>query len=140
MKSATLCIAIALSLVHVVPAQEIARQYDRATDFSRFHSFKWVAIAGKSNVSSITAANIRSAVNTELESKGLALATSVQPADIYVGYQASVNQQQELSWYNSGGYWAGGMGWAATTRVNVGTLVIDFYNPATKQLVWRGRA
>jgi hypothetical protein len=46
-----------------------------------------------------------------------------------------------LNWFNSGGAWKGSFGQAATTdTIDTGTLVIDFYDPAQKQLVWRGMA
>jgi hypothetical protein len=32
------------------------------------------------------------------------------------------------------------MGTATESTINIGTLVLDVYDPATKQLVWTGRA
>ena len=32
------------------------------------------------------------------------------------------------------------MATASSSTINVGTLVLDFYDPATKQLVWTGNA
>ena len=40
---------------------------------------------------------------------------------------------------NFGVRW-GGMGTATSSTINVGTLVLDMYDPATKQLVWAGHA
>jgi hypothetical protein len=36
--------------------------------------------------------------------------------------------------------WGGGMGTATQSTINIGTLVLDFYDPTTKQLVWTGSA
>ena len=140
MKRLRFGVLVALSFTYLADAQKVTRQVDRNVDFSGFHTFKWVAIEGSSQVSQITASNILSAVNAELGTKGMVLVTGDQPADLYVAFQASVSQQQEVSWYNSGGYWMGGMGSATTNTVNIGTLVLDFYNPGQKQLVWRGTA
>ena len=40
----------------------------------------------------------------------------------------------------SGGAWRGGFGSATNETIDSGTLVIDIYNPAQKQLIWRGTA
>ena len=34
----------------------------------------------------------------------------------------------------------GGMASATSSTINVGTLVLDMYDPSTKQLVWTGNA
>jgi hypothetical protein len=39
-----------------------------------------------------------------------------------------------------GGLRWGGMASATSSTINVGTLVLDMYDPATKQLVWTGHA
>jgi len=39
-----------------------------------------------------------------------------------------------------GGVRWGGMASAQSSTINVGTLVLDLYDPATKQLVWIGNA
>jgi hypothetical protein len=35
--------------------------------------------------------------------------------------------------------WGGGMATAQSTTISIGTLVLDMYDPTTKQLVWTGR-
>ena len=32
------------------------------------------------------------------------------------------------------------MGSATSSTINIGTLVLDFYDPSSKQLVWQGQA
>ena len=39
-----------------------------------------------------------------------------------------------------GGLRWGGMATATSSTLNVGTMVLDFYDPASKQLIWTGRA
>ena len=46
----------------------------------------------------------------------------------------------ECLWH---GWWmalGGGMGTATSSNIDVGTLVLDMYDPSTKTLVWTGRA
>jgi Domain of unknown function (DUF4136) len=123
----------------VAPAQKITSQYDRATDFSRFKTYKWITIQGATPPDQITAENIVNIVNTLLAQKGLAL-LSEGNADLLVGYQSSVRQQTQLNWFNDGGPWMGGMGQATTSLIDVGTLVVDMYDASRKQLIWRGSA
>jgi hypothetical protein len=127
------CSALAL-------AQKVVYQYDRAMDFSNFHTYKWVTIQGSSGISQITATNIVNLVNTQLAQKGLMPVMGDQAPDLYVGFQTSVTAQQQLNWFNSGGPWMGSFGQASTSTIDTGTLVIDIYNPAQKQLIWRGTA
>ena len=73
------------------------------------------------------------------------------PLTCYVGYQAAVSQEKEWNTYNMGGgpgwgygagwygYGAGGTSTTTSTTIHVGTLGVDMYDPAAKQLVWRGQ-
>jgi hypothetical protein len=122
-------------------AQKVACQYDRSLDFSQFHTYKWVTVGGSSGISQATAESIVNLVNTQLAQKRLTPVLGDRVPDLYVAYQASVApQQQQLDWFNSGGAWKGSFGQATTETIDTGTLAIDFYDPAQKQLVWRGIA
>lgn len=129
----------AVCFTGVATAQKVSSQYDRATDFSRFKTYKWVTIQGATPPNQITAQNIVTLVNAALAQKGLLLQIEGN-TDLLVGYQTSVDRQSQLNWFNSGGPWMGGMGQATTSVIEVGTLVIDMYDPAQKQLIWRGSA
>ena len=64
-------------------------------------------------------------------------------------FQVGINQERQVYAYNTGGAgwgygarWGGGMSTttATTSTINIGTLLLDMYNPSGKQLVWRGTA
>jgi hypothetical protein len=76
-----------------------------------------------------------------LAAKGLTK-TSDDNANLFIGYQVSIDQQKQWNAYGMGGgpRWGGGMGTATSSVINIGTLVLDMYDPTTKQLVWTGRA
>jgi len=82
MKRLRFGVLLALTFSHIASAQQITRQADRNVDFSGFHTFKWVAIEGGSQVIQITASNIQSAVNAELDTKGMILVAGDQPAGL----------------------------------------------------------
>ncbi|TMP96891.1 MAG: DUF4136 domain-containing protein [Verrucomicrobia bacterium] len=122
----------------LAPAQKVTTQYSRSANVSQFHTYKWITITGSSAPSQITAENIVNVINAQLAQKGLVQTTA--NADLLVGYQTSINQQQQMNWFNDGGPWVGGFGQATTSTIDVGTLVVDMYDPTQKQLIWRGTA
>jgi hypothetical protein len=111
------------------------------TDFSKYHTYKWVTINNAEQADPIVAQQIKDAIDTQLASKGMTK-TDGDPADMYVGIQTSIQQQQQWNAYGMGGGWrfGGGMASATSSTLQIGTLGVDFYDPATKQLVWRGEA
>jgi len=56
----------------------------------------------------------------------------------------ALTQQQQWNAYSTGGYGArrygGGMGTATSTTINIGTVALDMYDAAAKELVWKGQA
>jgi hypothetical protein len=124
-----------------VEAQDVTYNFMPGTNFSQFHTYKWVVVQGAQYPNQIVDAQIKDAINSQLSAKGLTL-TDSDKADLYVGYQTSLDQQRQWNAYGMGGGWrlGGGMGTATSSTINVGTLVLDMYDPSTKTLVWTGRA
>jgi hypothetical protein len=122
----------------IATTQKVVSQYDRATDFSKFKTYKWMIIQATTPPNQITAQNIVGLVNTALGEKGLL--QSEGNTDLLVGFETSVDQQRQISRFNNGGPRMGGMGQATTSNIEVGTLVVDMYDPGQKQLVWRSSA
>lgn len=145
LKSGVVGVVVAMGLVvlgtGVVTAQDIKTNYMPGTDFSKYHTYKWVAINNTEQVDPIVTQQIRDAVDAQLTGKGMTK-TDAETADMYVGIQTSIQQQQQWNAYGTGGGWrfGGGMASATSSTIQIGTLVVDFYDPATKQLVWRGVA
>jgi len=132
--------AIAFVASMVMLAQEVRSNYMPGTDFTKYHTYKWVAIEGGAHPNQIVDAQIKQSVDSQLASKGLNKVDSDQ-ADLYVGYQIAVDQERQWNGYGMGGglRW-GGMASATSSTINIGTLVLDMYDPTTKQLVWTGNA
>jgi len=134
-------LALALLACSLTPAQDVTTNFMPGTDFSKFRTYKWVLIQGGETPNQIVDAQIKQAIDSQLASKGLTK-TDGDKADLYVGYQVSISQQREWNAYGMGGglRWGGGMATAQSSTINIGTLVLDMYDPSTKQLVWTGRA
>ena len=124
----------------VAAGQDVKYNYMPGTDFSKYHSYKWVAIEGGAHPNQIMDAQIKQAVDSQLTSKGLTK-TDGDKADLLVGYQIAVDQEKQWNGYGMGGglRW-GGMASASSSTINIGTLVLDMYDPSIKQLVWTGNA
>ena len=133
--------ACLLLMAGSVAAQDVKYNFMPGTDFSKFHTYKWVVVPNATYPNQIVDTQIKDAINSQLSAKGLTL-TDSDKADLYVAYQASVAQEQQWNAYGTGGGWrfGGGMATATSSTIKVGTLVLDMYDPSTKQLVWTGRA
>jgi len=139
-----------LGLAAIASAQDVSYNFDQDTDFAKFKTYKWVAIPEGVKLDDITARQLTSAIESQLAAKGLTK-TESDGANLYIGYQVALNQEKQLTSYNTGwGYgprWggygyggAGGLTTATTSTLTVGSLALDMYDPAQKRLVWRGTA
>lgn len=122
-------------------AQDVKYDYDRSANFAKYKTYKWVAVEGASHPDQLTDKDIKQAVDEQLATKSLTK-KDADPVDLFVGYQISMQQEKQLTGFGGGVGWrmGGGMVSASTSTINVGTLVVDIYDPATKSLVWRGSA
>ena len=138
--SLLLVTALCLLTAKTLTAQDVKYNFMPGTDFSKYHSYKWVTIGNGAHPNQIVDAEIKQSVDSQLATKGLTK-TDGDKADLYVGYQIAVDKEKQWDAYGMGGgvRW-GGMATATSTTINVGTLVLDLYDPATKQLVWTGKA
>jgi hypothetical protein len=143
-KSAVVQLGLAMGLILLACgttlAQDVSTNAMPGTDFSKYHTYKWVPIEGAAAPNQILDAQIKSSIDSQLAAKGLTK-TDGEKADLFIGYQISVDQERQWNAYGTGGLrWGGGMGSATSSTISIGTLVLDMYDPTTKQLVWTGRA
>jgi len=132
----TLVVAGASTLV----GQDVKYNFMPGTNFAKFHTYKWVAIEGGAHPNQIVDAQIKQSVDSQLGSKGMTK-TDDDKADLYLGYQIAVDKEKQWNAYGmGGGVRFGGMGSATSSTINVGTFVLDMYDPSQKQLVWTGTA
>jgi hypothetical protein len=137
-----------------VLAQDVRYDFDKNKDFSKYKTYKWVPIKGADQPDELTGKKVTAAVNAELATKGLTM-TDSDTADVYIGYQTAIGTEKQFTSYNTG--WGYGPGWGggwygygggmsssttygSTSTVYVGQLDLSIYDPAEKQMVWRGTA
>jgi hypothetical protein len=135
--SSALVLAVLLVTAGTLAAQDVRYNFMPRTDFSKYHTYKWVNTGG-AHPDQIMDAEIKQSVDSQLASKGLTK-TDSDKADLYVGYQTTVNQERQWDAWGSRAFGMGTGSWTSST-ISVGTLVLDMYDPGTKQLVWTGSA
>jgi len=137
--------------VGTAKAQDVRYNFDKNTDFSRFKTYKWVAVKDAPKVNELVDKQIRASIDAQLAAKGL-VRTEDEKADLFVAYQAAIGQEKQFSSYSSG--WGYGNGWGGgwygpggtttttgqTDTIYVGQLGVDIYDSANHDLVWRGIA
>ncbi len=133
----TLVVALAVSMAAF--GQDVRTNHMPGVDFSKHHTYKWVQIQGGAHPNQIMDAEIRQAVDQQLSAKGMSK-TEADNANLLIGYQIAVDQEKQWNAFGMGRGFGGGMGTATSSTINIGTLVLDMYDPSSKQLVWSGNA
>ena len=149
---ASLCGAMFLTACATV---SVSTDYDRAVDFSRYHTFR---IAGghlvhegvSDDANTLVKDRIATALRGALQAKGLQ--ENPGQADLEVGYFGGARSRTEVERMPAygpgpgfGPFWTGGWwdptynDWWARTY-NEGTLIIDLVDTQTKRLIWRAYA
>jgi hypothetical protein len=123
----------------VANGQEVRSNYLPDTNFSKYRTYAWVTIQSDGQLNQIIDEEIKRSIDSQLAAKGLTK-VDADRADLYVGYQTAVDQEREWNAWGTGRGFGGGMGSATSSTINIGTLVVDIYDPAAKKLVWTGRA
>jgi hypothetical protein len=128
-------------------AQEVQFDYDRSANFSAYKTYQWVDYNPADVGNQLLDKDIKRAVDAQLAGKGLRRVES--GGDLLVGYQAAISHEKQFdslgSGWGGGPWWVpGGNNWGNTrvtsSTIDVGRLAIGLFDPATKQLVWRGAA
>ena len=120
-------------------AQDVSYNAMPGVDFSKYHTYKWVTIQGASYPNQILDTQIKNSIDSQLSAKGLTK-TDSEKADLYVGYQASIDQERQWNAYGMGGglRWGGGMATAQSSTIGIGTLVLDMVDASQNKLVFQG--
>jgi hypothetical protein len=115
--------------------------YDRSANFSAYKTYHWIDYRRVDPGDQLLDQDIKRAVDAQLAGKGLRLVEN--GGDLLVGYQAAISQEKQFDSLGLGGpqFWAPwGNTRVTSSTIEVGKLVIGIFDPAIKQLVWRGSA
>lgn len=134
---------------------KVSTDHDKNTDFSNFKTYQWInaqTVTDKDEVqvSDIMDMRIRNTINKQLAVQGYQL--SEAKADLQLNYSVLKRDETDIQTYQTYGGYSSRWGWGAgygyrgmrthsdtvVRTYQSGTLVIDFVDPKTNKLVWRG--
>ena len=141
-------IHVILMVVFVVGCStvyDVQFDYNTKTDFTNLKTYNWLPVPEKADIDSLDAMRVQKAVNTEMQAKGLRLTSGI-PDFLIAEHLGKKDKVSVRDWgYTYGpyaGYWGGywGPGGVSTFQYEEGSLILDFVDPQTKELIWRGSA
>src|SRR5215471_12681738 len=94
------CMAIILMTAGVALGQDVRYNFDKNADFSKFKTYKWVAIKDANPVDDLTDKQVKEAIDAGLATKGLSRVDG-DNADWLIGYQTGVGQEKQFTSYNT---------------------------------------
>ena len=111
----------------------IRTDFDDQADFSTYKTYQWMDKKEKAGArADLADTRIKRAIDQELGSKGYQLAGKGKNPDLLVIYHMNVTRKIQVDQFDYR-YWG-------PRRYKEGTLVLDFIDAASRQLVWRGWA
>ena len=132
--------AILIMLVSAY-AQDVHYNYELGANFAKYRTYQWADLPDGAFADQLIDQAIKRAVDEQLELKGLARVE--KDGDLQIGYQAVTIQEKTIAFMGTESPrwgWRDGFVQGETTSMSVGMVWVDLYDPAKKQLVWRGDA
>lgn len=132
----TLCVVVlALSCSSI----SVSHDYDPQVNFTNLKTFSWLSFPKKAEVNQLVVRRIRDAVTGELEAKGLRLSSN---PDFLIAMHGATKEKLDIQdWgYSSprAAYW--GHRDISVQQYTEGTLILDFVDAKSKEMIWRGVA
>lgn len=129
----------------------VQTDWDPEARFDRLQRFQFVEppdVEGADPFAdnSLLRKRIRLAVERVLEERGYVSTTSRDQADFLVSYEVLLDREIRVDgassrvggFYGTGPFFGGGLSTATVRSYQESTLVLDFMDPATEGLIWRG--
>lgn len=122
----------------VIVAQKVNVDSNPSAPFATYKTYAWAP--GTSGAESLTEQRLHQSVDQRLAARGLTKSTA--SPDVVVATHVKTQERQELipTGFAYGPWWGGLGGGAYVETSTEGTLILDFYDAKTKQMVWRGVA
>lgn len=119
---------------------DVSYDYDREADLTQLGSYDWLPIPKEVEADDLVVGRVKRAVNEEMAAKGIRKTTTA-PDFLIAMHAGSEEKVTQRDWgYTYSSYWHRGGGRSRTFRYQEGTLVLDFVDAGTNQLIWRGQA
>jgi hypothetical protein len=117
---------------------QVSTDWDRAADFSRYHTFRWAPTRSGDDdaaaaAGSLLDTHVRQAVAAELVAKGFQPQESGTP-DLLLVYRLQTRDRIDM--YRHSRYW----GPSSVYQDREGTLTLKIVDPALDRVIWEGIA
>jgi len=121
-------------------AQDVKVDWDRAANFSGYHTYAWAT--GTPAKNPLMGQRIVDGVDQRLAAKGLQKVDLNSNPDLIVLYHAATGSDTQLNTFGTGWGWGWGGGSTTTTvsQIPTGQLSVDIGDAKTKKLLWLGSA
>ena len=124
-------------------AQSVQTDFDRSFNFSQLKTFNFALqrrpVGDPLAADSLNNGRIRSALESKLAASGLRVENGVKP-DFAVAYYVTTREKLDVQDYSIGPGRFFGRRDIRVDQFTEGTLIVDFIDTNTRQLIWRGRA
>lgn len=120
---------------------QVSHDYDTSRDFSKLKTYAWVARPAARGPETLDEQRIHTAVDNALTLRGFVLTDSAP--DFRAAFHVATKQKVDVKdWgYHGRPYGrSASRGRVEVTEYEEGTLVIDFVDPKSNNMIWRGTA
>jgi len=121
----------------------VQHDYDTSVDFGVMKSYAWLKVPSGQELDDITIKRVKSAVDSQLALKGITI--SKDDPDFTIAVHGKIkNKVDTVDWgYRYGRYDRYYSGYGGSRRIDTyeydeGTLLIDFVDAESGDLIWRG--
>lgn len=126
----------------------VTTDFDNRIDFTSLSTYSWMEnpqepaadIQKELATNTLIEGRVKRAVDEQMEAKGIRKTT--QDPDMLVAFHTGVQDKVSVQGWGYGYGWGWGPGGVnvSTVHYQEGSLILDFIDPKTKKLVWRGVA
>ncbi|HSA91579.1 MAG TPA: DUF4136 domain-containing protein [Terriglobales bacterium] len=138
----TIAVLMTLLLAGAAFGQQTSVDYDHKADFSRYKTYAWAQ--GHPVQDPFNHQRIVTAIDAQLAAKGWKRIEPGQKPDAIVLYRAAAAERKQANVWGTGygPAWrlGGGSARVDVDTIQVGQLVVDIMDAASRKLIWRGRA
>ena len=119
----------------------VKHNYDSSYDFRKLRTFDWMGVPSSAGISPLIVKDIKTAVSTQLQAGGYKMTPGNSDFMIamHIGKQHKINVTQWGYAYGPRGMLMG-PGGIDVYEYDEGTLILDFIDAGSRELIWRGSA
>jgi len=143
MKKHSLLLLVGFLVGCSAPLYDESSDYDQQTDFAKYKTFNWIPTPSAPEANKFVVQRVQNAVKREMAAKGVTMATT--SPDLLIaqhlgktGKVEVINHGYRYGGYGGYGRYGGRYGGVSTYEYEEGSLILDFVDATSKELVWRG--